>query len=783
MPKKRPNNFIPSPLDTEGYLDEITLRMQELHERWTPHEQQKKILESIFQDNKKRVFIRCGRKWGKTELCLYILWRIAIMFPNSACCYVGPTLKQQRKIVWKNRRLHNFPPPSWKMDVSKMESTIYLPNGSFIEIDGSDNDQGDRGTEYDVIVMEEFKDMDFKYYEAVYPNLVPRNGLLVVIGTPPERWITKGATGEIEYHHYYKIEQEAREDPDWVTFHAPTWSNPHISKTWCDKEREKYKKRGELDTWQREYEALYVAGQNRSIFPMFSQATHAKHLSTLIPLIKVNIKKWEFYCSIDPGTTSVLAALFIAYNRSSGQIIVLDEVYLKDKSQTSAGVSWNVIQSKRDGLDRQLMARVEWKYIYDEAAAWYQNEIWTHFGIPLTPSKKHRLYADGENGLSLMKDMFLTENCYFVAVGCRNHIFELENYNVDLNGNLPKTNDHCLSGDTIIHTTKGDIPIKNLVNKTGYLYSRNGKVRKFYNVKKTGAGEVYRVLFTDGRWIDCTNSHPILDINNNWRTVLDLEVDDLIQCVMYEYNNHKSNNSRVLREKILSLWSLFSKGWQSIAQGCLGLSLWPNSQRFAYSSQGRGQEQQLYQQSCYDYSQRAYASPYNSREQREEEAQLRTKCQTESVSLAQKQRGERVAFQNEYIRMEEERASGSFLSRMWQKVFYSISDKIIILPSKLQSYGLSTQIKSITKLEREEVYNLEVEDTHCFSVNGGIIVHNSIDAFKYFQDIAGFNLNVYTDGQRAKGDDPREEQFLRELEEEQKYGELEFFDDFELDMY
>lgn len=32
----------------------------------------------------------------------------------------------------------------------------------------------------------------------------------------------------------------------------------------------------------------------------------------------------------------------------------------------------------------------------------------------------------------------------------------------------------------------------------------------------------------------------------------------------------------------------------------------------------------------------------------------------------------------------------------------------------------------------EDVYNMEVSGTHCFAVNGGIIVHNCMDATRYF---------------------------------------------------
>lgn len=41
-------------------------------------------------------------------------------------------------------------------------------------------------------------------------------------------------------------------------------------------------------------------------------------------------------------------------------------------------------------------------------------------------------------------------------------------------------------------------------------------------------------------------------------------------------------------------------------------------------------------------------------------------------------------------------------------------------------------VKGIKRAGRADVYNLEVADTHCFSVNGGIVVHNCMDALRYF---------------------------------------------------
>ena len=41
------------------------------------------------------------------------------------------------------------------------------------------------------------------------------------------------------------------------------------------------------------------------------------------------------------------------------------------------------------------------------------------------------------------------------------------------------------------------------------------------------------------------------------------------------------------------------------------------------------------------------------------------------------------------------------------------------------------KIKKIRPLGREDVFNMEVADHHNFLVNGGLVVHNCIDAARY----------------------------------------------------
>ena len=172
--------------EVEAYVDTI----KALHGRWTPHTGQIQVGKALFTDNCKQIFVQCGRKWGKTDLIEYILWRWAQLNPGSSCYYISPFFKQSKEIIWANQRIQNFGPREWlnpgDKGINNSELRLKFRNGSFIKLDGADNFDAHRGTEPHILVYEEFKDHNPKFHEAMDPNLAPHDAPLVVIGTPPE---------------------------------------------------------------------------------------------------------------------------------------------------------------------------------------------------------------------------------------------------------------------------------------------------------------------------------------------------------------------------------------------------------------------------------------------------------------------------------------------------------------------------------------------------------------------------------------------------------------------
>lgn len=44
----------------------------------------------------------------------------------------------------------------------------------------------------------------------------------------------------------------------------------------------------------------------------------------------------------------------------------------------------------------------------------------------------------------------------------------------------------------------------------------------------------------------------------------------------------------------------------------------------------------------------------------------------------------------------------------------------------------TAKVVTVEEDGEEAVYNMEVDGTHCFAVNGGLIVHNCMDDIRYF---------------------------------------------------
>jgi hypothetical protein len=424
-----------------------------LHNKWKPHPGQVKAGKALLTDGKKRVFIQCGRKWGKTEFVLYILTRWAALKPGSECCYYAPTKKNAKIIVW--RRLKKFIPKEFLLDQSvekafkEQELIVRLWNDSIIRVDGADDEEAGRGVEPDVVVYDEYKDFKEGFHEGMEPNLEVKDAPLLFIGTPPDH-----------ENHFTQAADEIKKDPDGFYIEAPSteglvYGTPKGLKA-LKKIEAKCKARGDYAYFLREYMGKFVLGGAGSIFPMFT----SERLNTLkaeedLQLeVKRDLNKLQWIMFCDPGTTTCFAVLIAAFNPYTRRLYILDEIYEKNPEETSTRRIWpRIVDLMRKWNPTISSADSAWIKGYDEAAAWFAMEVGDSYaGISLQATNKK--LNNKENGLSLMKDQMLAK-LVTINDNCKNLIWEVENYVKDKAGNIPKKNDHLIDVWRYINSALG----------------------------------------------------------------------------------------------------------------------------------------------------------------------------------------------------------------------------------------------------------------------------------------------------------------------------------------
>ena len=392
--------------------------------------------------------MRCGRKFGKSELVVYTLYRWALTRPNGQFYYVAPFYNQASEIIWKPGRLQDFlgiHKNKYIADIHETDRRIIFKNKSFIKLVGSDNFEAGRGFNPDGACIDEFKDIDYRFYSGFEPNLIAKKAPVLIVGTPPSTYD----------HFFVRTEDQYRLDPRGAVFKKTTYDNPYMDREEIELEKQAAIARGEWAEFQREVMAEIVPGGARAIFPMFQSARtdsndriieyteHVRPREEIEGKVNRHPKDYNFYVAFDPGSSLCFGVLFMAVHKYTKQVMILDEIYEKNRNETSPKKIW----PRAVEIMKRYYPVDKWFKVYDYAASWFQVEINNEFNVALTPCVKDVNKKD--NALTLIKDFMLAkfddgESLFQVSDRCKFFRWEIANYCTDENDKIPKVNDHLI---------------------------------------------------------------------------------------------------------------------------------------------------------------------------------------------------------------------------------------------------------------------------------------------------------------------------------------------------
>ena len=136
------------------------------------------------------------------------------------------------------------------------------------------------------------------------------------------------------------------------------------------------------------------------------------------------------------------------------------------------------------------------------------------------------------NGIQWIQDLEIV-----IHPRCVNFITEISNYGFkpDKFGKLTNQPvddfNHCITGDTLVDTTQGQIPISELVGREGEVFCYNldtmeKSVEKYYEVRKTRSNaDVFELELENGKVVKATADHLILTLRG-WIELRALQEND-----------------------------------------------------------------------------------------------------------------------------------------------------------------------------------------------------------------------------------------------------------------
>lgn len=253
----------------------------QIRETRTLNPAQLEILEAFFKENCQRMFIRMGRKAGKTSTIIMIAWLFAHARPQSITNILYPTNEQGYDILFEEARLEHcdldtsLMKDEWvdKVDARVNSMSIIFNNGSKIRVQGTWSEKRGRGTQPDMMIADEIQDTRASYLAAAEPNLMAK---------PDTRFILSGTPPQVR-NHYHEWEERTVRNLGGRRFHYSSYINtslPHL-KVELDKKRDELIAAGKEDEWRREYLAEDCFSSEDRILPDATYQDHEELITSI----------------------------------------------------------------------------------------------------------------------------------------------------------------------------------------------------------------------------------------------------------------------------------------------------------------------------------------------------------------------------------------------------------------------------------------------------------------------------------------------------------------------
>jgi hypothetical protein len=386
--------------------------------------------ETICTDNSRFRVAVTGRRFGKTYCAMRELAKHAASVDQEVL-YVAPSYRMAKSIAWENLK-DKLKKLRWVEQTNEAELTIRLKSGSKIYLKGAENKDALRGNSYNLIVLDEFQDLDPELWTAVLrPALSDTKGKALFIGTPR-------GVGSFS-HDMYTMAQTTE---DWAAFSYKTIEGDQVD----EEEIEQAKRDLDERTFEQEYLATFNTWSH-SVFYNFQRQECVKDLK--------GMDKFDLHIGMDFNYSPMSAAIFVIHNAT---MYCVDEISIENSNtyemvdEIKRRYPKSKITCYPDPAGRQRKSSA--------IAGATDISILQNAGFAVNVRPKHTPIRDRINAVNSKLKTVSGVRSLFVDKNCKQTIKSLESLSFKPNTSVVENNENTHMADAVGYCVDMLYPVK-----------------------------------------------------------------------------------------------------------------------------------------------------------------------------------------------------------------------------------------------------------------------------------------------------------------------------------
>lgn len=289
---------------------------------WKLDKNQKEMHEMVRSSPHKIVVFGCSRQLGKSWAMTSIAIETAIQKPYQIIKFIAPKVKDIRRIIAPLiREICADAPPEQRPVFKSHESIFRFPNGSEIQLAGTDNGHAEsiRGTKAHLCIIDEAgfcDDLEYVVNSILLPTTTTTGGKIVMASTP----------SKAPDHPFILFLRQAELEGRYIK--KTIYDNPRLSEREIN---DLASAAGGKDSnnFKREYLVEILTSEEDAVVPEFT-----KEIKEAVVIDHPRPSHFDGYVSMDIGGRDFTAVIFAYYDFAAAKLIIEDEIVLGHKMLT-----------------------------------------------------------------------------------------------------------------------------------------------------------------------------------------------------------------------------------------------------------------------------------------------------------------------------------------------------------------------------------------------------------------------------------------------------------------